>query len=451
MVVLYALAGDNLGPGLLAHDQFRWASSGIILLATIATMALAVDYNRREGILAPEAHVLVLFAAAGMMLMAAARDLMVVFLGIELMSIAVYVLAGLNRRSGRSAEAALKYFLLGAFATAFLLYGIALIYGATGSLNFEVMGARVVQAGLPVDPMLIVGITLLLIGFGFKAAAAPFHMWAPDVYEGSPTPTAAFMASAVKAAAFVVLLRIFRESFLPLNAVWYAPVWWLATITMFVGNVTALRQKNIKRMLAYSSVAHGGYLLVALAASNTLGSSALLFYILAYSTATVGAFAVVVALGAAGEPNLEISDYSGLFEIRPGLAIAMSVYMFALLGLPVVGGIGFIGKLAIVRAVLENPLQSGWSLAVVLMVTTAISAGYYLYVVRVMFMSARSPDSRPLLPTPFLTKAVIGITAFVILFLGLFPGPVLEWAQRGELVPPAFMTQSPPTVGQADR
>jgi NADH-quinone oxidoreductase subunit N len=368
------------------------------------------------------------------------------------MSIAVYVLAGVNRRSARSAEASLKYFLLGAFATAFLLYGIALLYGATGSVNFEVMGARIVQAGLPVSPMLVMGVALLLIGFAFKVAAAPFHMWAPDVYEGAPTPITAYMAAAVKAAAFVALLRVFRESFVPLTEVWYTPVWWIATITMFAGNVTALKQKNIKRMLAYSSVAHGGYILVALAASNTFGSSALLFYLFAYTIATLGAFAVVVALGAAGEPYLDISDYSGLFEVRSGMAIAMAIFMFALLGLPIVGGIGFIGKFAIIQAVLAPPLDGGWSLAVVLVLTTVISAGYYLYVVRVMFMGNRSIALRERIPAPFATRFVIGASALIILVLGLFPGPILQWAREGELAPPGFMTQSsPPTVGEAGR
>ena len=451
MVLFYAFGGAATGPGLLASDSFRWAADIIILIATLATLALSIDYNRREGILSPEAHVLVLFATSGMMLLAAARDLMIVFLGIELMSIAVYVLAGMNRRSQRSAEASLKYFLMGAFATAFLLYGIALIYGATGSVNLEVLGARIVQAGLPADPMLAIGIALLLIGFGFKVAAAPFHMWAPDVYEGSPTPIAAYMAATVKTAAFVALLRIFRESFVPLGDVWYMPVWWIATITMFVGNVTALRQKNIKRMLAYSSIAHGGYIMVALAASNTLGTSALLFYLFAYTLATLGAFAVVIALGFAGEPNLDITDYSGLFDVRPGLAIAMAVFMFALLGLPIVGGIGFIGKLAIIQSVLAEPFENGWTLAVVLVLTTIISAGYYLYVVRVMFMGSRAPAAREYPPTPMLVRVVIGVSAAVIIVLGLFPGHILNWARDGALEPPRFMTQlSTQSVGNGD-
>jgi NADH-quinone oxidoreductase subunit N len=386
-----------------------------------------------------------------MMLLAAARDLIVVFLGIELMSIAVYVLVGLNRRSARSAEGALKYFLLGAFATAFLLYGIALTYGATGSVNFEVMGARIVQAGLPVSPMLAVGVVLLLIGFGFKVAAAPFHMWVPDVYEGAPTPVTAYMAAAVKAAAFIALVRLFRESFLPLGEVWYLPLWWLATLTMCAGNLIALRQKSVKRMLAYSSIAHGGYLLVAVAASNTVGSGALLFYLLAYTLATLGSFGVVIALGSAGEPRLDIEEYAGMWEARPGMAIAMAVFMFALLGFPIVGGIGFVAKLAIIQAVLEPPLESGWSLAVVLVLTSVISAGYYMHVVRVMFLKARPAGAAVPATAPLPTRLMIGAAAVLIIVLGLFPGRVLEWTRAGALSPPAFMTTAPPVSAQSSR
>ncbi len=446
LVLYMAMSDVSAGPGIVAADQFRWASDVVILIATIGTLVLSIDYNRREGILVAEAHVLVLFATAGMMLLAAARDLMIVFLGIELMSIAVYVLVGLNRRSGRSAEGSLKYFLLGAFATAFLLYGIALIYGATGSVNFEVMGGRIMQAGLPVDAMLVMGLALLLIGFAFKIAAVPFHMWAPDVYEGAPTPITAYMAAAVKAAAFVALLRVFRESFLPLSAVWYTPVWWLATLTMFAGNVTALKQKNIKRMLAYSSIAHGGYILVAVAAGNTSGSGALLFYLFAYTLATIGSFAVVSALGSAGEPNMEISDYAGMWEVRPKLALAMAIFMFALLGFPVVGGIGFIAKFAIVQAALSPPFENGWTLAVIMMLTSLISAGYYVYVVRVMFLTARPANLAPPQPTPFPTRLMIGATAVLIIVFGLFPGSILDWTKNGALAPREFMTKAPAQV-----
>src|SRR5687767_2670989 len=286
--VVWAAYGDmRAGNGPIAVDNFRWMSDVVILLATLCTIAMALDYNDRVGIIAGESHVLVLLASSGMMLLAGARDLMIVFLGIELMSIATYCLAGMDRRSGRAAEGALKYFLLGAFSTAFLLYGIALVYGATGATNFSAIREQVVTLGMPVSPMLIVGVALLLVGFAFKVAAAPFHMWAPDVYEGAPTPITAYMAAAVKAAAFVALMRIWRESFYLLDDWWYVPVWWLAVVTMTVGNLIALAQRNVKRLLAYSSIAHGGYILVALATGTVTGSWALLFYILTYTLATM--------------------------------------------------------------------------------------------------------------------------------------------------------------------
>src|SRR5688500_3776531 len=296
--VVYAAFGDTrAGLGPIAVDDFRWMSDIVILLATLCTIAMALDHNDRVGIIAGESHVLVLLASSGMMLLAGARDLMIVFLGIELLSIAVYCLAGMDRRSGRAAEGALKYFLLGAFSTAFLLYGIALVYGATGATNFSVIRERVVGLGMPVSPMLIVGVGLLLVGFAFKVAAAPFHMWAPDVYEGAPTPITAYMAAAVKAAAFVAFMRLWTEAFFDLASWWYYPIWWLAVVTMAGGNLIALAQRNLKRMLAYSSIAHAGYVLVAMTTGTAMGTWAMLVYLLTYTLATMGAFGVMVALG----------------------------------------------------------------------------------------------------------------------------------------------------------
>ena len=277
---------------------------------------------------------LLLFATSGMMTLAAARDLMIVFLGIEIMSIAVYVLAGLNRRSERSAEGAIKYFLLGAFSTAFLLYGIALVYGATGTTNLAAIGSRIHVLVLGNTALVVVGTALLLVGFGFKVAAAPFHMWAPDVYEGAPTPITAYMAAAVKAAAFAGFLRVWLEAFPEVSASWHGPVWWLAAVTMVVGNLVALAQKNIKRMLAYSSIAHAGYIMVTVAIGTPAAASAFMFYLLAYTLATLGAFGVIVAQGEAGESHLNIEDYSGLWSVRPKLAVAMAIFMLALLGFP---------------------------------------------------------------------------------------------------------------------
>src|SRR4051812_33748551 len=305
----YAYQGYTATVGVIAVDNFRWALDEIVLIATLGTIAMSLDYNRREGITPGESHVLLLLATSGMMILAAARDLIVVFLGIELMSIAIYVLVGLNRRRERSAEGAIKYFLLGAFSTAFLLYGIALVYGATGATNFATIGSHIEQLQLQTSTLLLVGIALLLVGFGFKVAAAPFHMWAPDVYEGAPTPITAYMAAAVKAAAFAAFFRLWLEAFPNLLATWHLPVWWLAVVTMVVGNLVALAQKNIKRILAYSSIAHAGYILVAMTVGTSLGSSAFMFYLFAYTLATLGAFAVIVALGATGEDRMSVDEY----------------------------------------------------------------------------------------------------------------------------------------------
>jgi NADH-quinone oxidoreductase subunit N len=415
---------------VIAVDNFRWSADLVFLMATIATIALSMDYNARQGIIAGESHVLLLFATSGMMTLAAARDLMIVFLGIEIMSVAVYVLAGLNRRSERSAEGAIKYFLLGAFSTAFLLYGIALVYGATGTTNLAVIGARVRELSLVGNTFLIVGIALLLVGFGFKVAAVPFHMWAPDVYEGAPTPTTAYMAAAVKAAAFAAFLRVWLEAFPAAADSWHGPVWWLAAITMIVGNLVALAQKNIKRMLAYSSIAHAGYILVAVAIGTPAATSAFLFYLLAYTLATFGAFGVIVAQGEEGE-NLNIEDYSGLWQVQPRTAIAMTIFMLALLGFPLFGGIGFLAKYWIIQSALQAP-NPQTRLAVILVITSVISAGYYLYVVMVMFMRPRKPDAVLPPPAGAWTRSVVAAAAILIIVLGVLPNQVLRWTERSK-------------------
>jgi NADH-quinone oxidoreductase subunit N len=352
-----------------------------------------------------------------------------VFLGIELMSIAIYVLVGINRHRERSAEGAIKYFLLGAFSTAFLLYGIALVYGATGATNFVAIKTSIVRFNLEHSGLLLVGIALLLVGFGFKVAAAPFHMWAPDVYEGAPTPITAYMAAAVKAAAFAAFFRLWLEAFPTLLSTWHEAVWWLAALTMIVGNLVALAQRNIKRLLAYSSIAHAGYILVAVVVGTSLGSSAFMFYLFAYTMATLGAFAVIVALGKRGEDNMGVEEYAGLWSVRPGLAVAMAIFMLALLGFPVFGGIGFFAKWYVLQAALQAPFPQT-RLAVILVVTSLVSAGYYLYVVMVMFMKPRA--STAVLPerTSGWTRAVVWGSAAVILIFGLFPDALVSLTQR---------------------
>ena len=431
VVIYFMMVHATAGVGVIAVDNFRWIVDLILLAATAGTIGLMLDYNAREAILPAEAHVLVLFATSGMMILAAARDLTIVFLGIELMSIAVYILTGMNRRSEKSAEGAIKYFLLGAFSTGFLLYGIALVYGATGTTNLTLIGERVAAHHIMSSALLLVGIGLMLVGFAFKVALAPFHMWAPDVYEGAPTPITAYMAAAVKAAAFAAFLRIFLEAFGGEIPTWHIAVWWLAAITMVVGNLVALASKDIKRLLAYSSIAHAGYIMVLLTTGQSLGSSAFLFYIVAYTLATFGAFGVVVALGQAGEPYLNVDDYAGLWTVRPWLSVAMGVCMLSLLGFPIFGGAGFFAKWYVIQAALQAP-QPQVRLAVVLVLTSLISAGYYMYVVLVMFMKPRPEvetvgDSRNVGSA---TRWVIGLSTVILLVLGVFPNALVSLTQQ---------------------
>jgi NADH-quinone oxidoreductase subunit N len=443
--------------GAIAVDNFRWAADVVFLLGALATLALSIDYNARERIGAGESHVLVVFATVGMMVLAAARDLTVVFLGIELMSISTYVLAGMNRRSARSAESALKYFLLGAFSTGFLLYGMALTYGATGSTNLAVIGERVAAQGVVGSPLLLVGVALLLVGFCFKVAVAPFHMWAPDVYDGAPVPITAFMAAAVKAAAFAAFLRVWLEAFSPIELMqrWHAPIWWLAVLTMVVGNVVALAQKSIKRLLAYSSIAHAGYVLVAVVVGSSTarvaaertgvsGPSAFLFYLLAYTLATMGAFAVVIALGRAGHHTDDVDDYAGLWHVRPGLAIAMSVFLLALLGFPLFGGMGFVAKYYMLQAALRGGRAPQTQLAVWMVITSVLSAGYYLRVLQVMFMRPRAEGAAVPARTGGLTRAVIGATFALIVLFGIFPGLVLGRLRGTTIAAPGLPAAAAP-------
>ncbi len=415
--------------GPIAVDNFRWMTDIIILLGTIGAIALGIDDNDRAGTTTAETHVLILLASSGMMLLAGARDLMIVFLGIELMSISVYALAGLNRRSERSAEGALKYFLLGAFSTAFLLYGIALVYGATGTTGLHQIGVRVVEHDLATSPLLLMGIAMLLVGFGFKVSTVPFHMWAPDVYDGSPNPITAYMAATVKTAAFAAFLRVWLEAFGGEFASWHRAVVGLAIATMVIGNAIGLVQRNLKRMLAYSSIAHAGFILVAIAAGTEQGASAMLFYLLAYTLATFGAFAIIVVLSR-GDASVTTDDVSGLWTVRPWLALGMTVFMLALMGFPIFGGIGFFAKWYVLKAALQAP-EPQTLLAVVLVLTTVISAGYYLYVIMVMFMRPRREDAPGVGATPAWTQFVMVAAAAAILILGVLPDYAVRYAAVG--------------------
>ena len=421
--------------GMVAADDFRWVIDWIFLGAAGLTVLISFAYLEREQLLAPEYYVLLLFGTLGMMVMAAGADLMVIFLGLELMSVAVYVLAGFDRRRARSAEAALKYFLLGAFASGFLLYGIALIYGATGTTNVGLIGA---QAGIIGSPsvMLLVGLALLIVGFGFKIAAVPFHMWAPDVYDGAPTPVTAFMATGVKAAAFAALFRIMIQGFAATPA-WHDMLWWLAVITMVGGNLFALAQRSLKRMLAYSSVAHAGYLLVAVTTGTSAGTSAFLVYVVAYTLMSVGAFAVLGAKGRNGESEVTIDDLAGLAARRPWLAFALAVCMLSLLGFP--GTAGFIGKWYILIAA----TSAGQTvLATILVLTSVVSAGYYLPVIMAMYMKPEPIEAAhvDVVLDRWGRVAVAAAVAGLLLF-GVWPNRLFDLARSaGESVRPTVTT-----------
>lgn len=422
----------------IAGDGFRWAVDLIILIGTALSLLLLDAEHGRSKAYSPEVPVLILFAAMGMMILAAARDLMFVFLGIELMSLASYVLAGVNRRSARGAEAAVKYFLLGAFSSAFLLYGMALTYGATGSTR-TVDIARWVASNPGLDPLFLVGMAMLLVGFAFKVAAAPFHMWTPDVYDGAPLPVTAFMAAVVKTAGFAAFARLMLEALAGAAPRWHPTMWWLAAITMVVGNVLALTQRNLVRVLAYSSIAHAGYLLVAIVANSAAGSTALLFYTLSYTLATIGSFGVLIAINRGADRAPTFDDIAGLWLVRPGLAVAMAVFMLAFLGMPLVGGMGFFAKWYVLQAALQgNAPQT--ILVVILVLTSAVSAAYYLGIVAAMFMRPRAEG----VPVPFaspVTRAVVLAMALALLVLGVYPTPAVSLARIA--LPQALLSGSP--------
>ena len=435
LVVIIAW-GDGAGGTAdlrVAGDGFRWAIDLIVLGGTGLSLVLLEADHARSRAYSPEVPVLMLLAASGMMVLAAARDLMFVFLGIELMSLAGYVLAGVNRRSARGAESAIKYFLLGAFSTGFLLYGMALVFGATGSTRLVDIGAWVTSHPA-LTPMCLIGMGLLLVGFAFKVAAAPFHMWMPDVYDGAPLPVTAFMAAVVKTAAFATFARVMAEAFGGAASHWHPVLWWLAVVTMVVGNVLALSQKNLVRMLAYSSVAHAGYLLVAIVVNSSAGTSALIFYAISYSLATMGAFAVLVTVNDGRDRAPTIDDIAGLWLVRPGLAVAMAVFFLAFLGMPLVGGMGFFAKWYLLQSALQAS-EPQTQLAIVLVLSSVISAGYYLTVVSAMFMRPRT-EGQAVPSTAPLTSGVIAATALLLLALGVYPTPVAQFA-RSALTRPA--------------
>src|SRR6267142_1454035 len=396
--------------GLIQADAFSFFFHLLVGTVAVLVVLAAGPYLDRERLPVAEFYALLLFATAGMGVLASAQELLTAFIGLEMSSISSYILAGYRRDSLKSGESAMKYFLLGSFATAFFLYGIALVYGATGTTRLDTM----VDADAA-STLLKLGLSMILIGLGFKVAAAPFQIWTPDVYEGAPTPVTALFSAGPKAAAFALLLRIFAT--VPAAThFWFWAFWILAVLTMFAGNLGALVQTNIKRLLAYSSIAHAGYILVAYAA--------VLFYLLSYALVKLGAFTIVSQLGGAGEKNLSLDDYAGLSQRQPIVAAMLSIYLLSLLGLPVTAG--FFGKFYIFKAAVNSHLL--W-LAVLMAINSIIGAYYYLRVIVLMYMREPSAEAAAAAPVgfPLTVHVVLAVTAIGTILFGVMPNPVINF------------------------
>ena len=411
--------------GSVLQDNFALFFKGIFLVAAALSVLITDQYLDREGCNHGEIYPLLLFATVGMMLMAAGTDLMTIFIGLEIMSICLYVLAGFNRDNLRSNEAGLKYFLLGAFSTGFLLYGMALTYGATGTTKLAKIAAYAAQNGMvAANPMLVVGMLLMATGFAFKVAAAPFHMWTPDVYEGAPTPVTAFMSVGPKAAGFAAFLRVLMIAMPGLKPEWTGLLWILAVLTMTVGNITALYQKNIKRMLAYSSIAHAGYILVGFTAGNSVGTAGVMFYMLSYAFMNIGAFAILVLAGRKGDTGNTLDDLTGFGYKHPVLAVVMSIFLFSLAGIPPAAG--FVGKFYL----FSGAIQAGYLwLAIIGVLNSAASVYYYLRVMVYMYMKEPVEDFGWLQVTPGIALCLL-VSVAGVLIPGITPGILLELAQK---------------------
>ncbi|MCU1454749.1 MAG: proton-translocating NADH-quinone oxidoreductase, chain [Acidimicrobiales bacterium] len=397
---------------------------GIVIVVGVMLAALLTDgYLRREELEGPEPYVLLMLSATGGLLMASANDLIVMFLGLEILSLAVYVLAGLHVRRLRSGEAAMKYFVLGGFSSAFFLYGIALAYGATGSTNLTDIQRFLATNTLTNNGLLLASFALLLVGFGFKVAAAPFHSWAPDVYEGSPSPVVSFMASAVKAAAFAGLIRVFVYAFALDRHDWQPIVYVVAVLTLLVGSVLAVVQTNVKRMLAYSSINHAGFVLVGVQAASDRGVRSALFYLATYTFMVAGSFGVVTIVGRRGDNRHQLDDYKGLARTEPLLAFAFLVFLLAQAGVPFTSGLW--AKFYVIGAAVEA--RSFW-LALVAMLSTVISAFLYLRIVLAMYGGADEADEAapavPRLRIPFAARIALVVSVVATIGFGLVPGPL---------------------------
>jgi len=409
--------------GVVTADNYSLFVNLILVAVGVLTVFFSAQTLERDRLPEGEYYALLMFSIVGMMLMVQATDLLLLFLALETMSISVYVLTGIRRDEPTSTEAAFKYFLLGAFASSFFLYGIAFIYGLTGSTSLDRVGAVIAAQSMSGNPMILLAVGLLIVGFGFKVAAVPFHMWTPDAYQGAPAIVTGFMSTGVKAAAVAAFARVFLSALEPMIGEWAPVLWVIAAATMIVGTVLGVAQTSLKRMLAYSSIAHGGYLLVGLVAGNDVGKAAILYYLAAYALTNLGAFGVIALLGTRDRENDDLRDYAGLWYSHPGLATLMTIFLLSLGGFPPTAG--FIAKWYIFSAAVGSGY---YGLAIIGVLSSVVSVFFYLRIVVMMYMSER--DARPV-PAPATTAALAGLALSVIgiLYLGILPAEVIDLAQ----------------------
>ncbi|HVZ61373.1 MAG TPA: NADH-quinone oxidoreductase subunit N [Terriglobales bacterium] len=402
--------------GMIRIDAFSTFFHLIVGFVAATVILASLEYMTVQGIRSGEYYGLILFGAVGMMLMSSAVELVLIFVALEISSISTYVLAGFRRRSALGIEASLKYLLLGSFATAFFLYGVALIFGATGTTGIYRI-AEVLHSGAP--PLAYAAMALMFVGLGFKVASAPFHVWTPDVYEGAPAPVVALMSTAPKAAVFAVLLRVLFAAAIP---GWFWLIWLSAALSMSLGNIGALVQTNVKRMLAYSSIAHAGYLLVAFAAAKEMGISAAIFYTASYAVMNAGAFIVISHFANTGEHYVQLEDYAGLGRRAPGLAAILTFFLLSLIGIPITGG--FFAKFYVFTAALQSGLVT---LTLIGVINSAIAAYYYLRIIVYMYMREPQADA-PAVRLPATVGLSLAFSVLATLYLGVLPGRVLEYA-----------------------
>ncbi|MGE0393030.1 MAG: NADH-quinone oxidoreductase subunit N [Vicinamibacterales bacterium] len=408
--------------GVVTADNFAIFVSLLVVVAGLLTVAFSTQVLERDGVPEGEYYALVLFAVVGMIMMAMANDLLVLFIGLEVMSLGVYVLTGIRRDNLAGIEGAFKYFLLGAFASAFFLYGIAFTFGVAGSTRLDRIAAFLAAQSMSENPMILLAMGLLIVGFAFKVAAVPFHMWTPDAYEGAPAVVTGFMSTGVKAAAFAGFVRVFLAAFEPFKADWAPALMVLAMATMIVGTVVGVAQSHLKRMLAYSSIAHGGYLLVGLVAANQLGKAAILFYLAAYAVTNLAAFGAIALLGSKDHARDGLHDYAGLWHSRPWVAGLLTVALLSLGGLPPTAG--FIGKWYVFSAAVS---AGYYGLAIVGVLSSVISVFFYMRVVVMMYMTDKATTTSPA-PITGAGLAALVVTVAVIFYLGILPTRVLDLA-----------------------